>query len=562
MTDFESLGLSPKALEAVRRLGYQAPTPVQAQTIPLALEGHDIIAGAQTGTGKTAAFCLPTMDKLPRAERNCGPLMLVVTPTRELADQISEVCKTISKVTKHWVTTVVGGVSYNPQIQALKRGTDVLIATPGRLEDLMKQGALSLDQVQVLVLDEADRMLDMGFLPAVSRISEACTSEHQTLLFSATIDNAVEKAAKEMLKDPQRVEVARRGETADTVDQYIVRISHAAKPSALKAILNEKGARRVIVFARTRHRADSCARRVKKMGFTADSIHSDKSQAQRRRVLASFDKGTTQVLVATDVLARGIDIDQVDYVVNFDLPRQAEDYVHRIGRTGRAGARGFAVSLVSPENKGELKAIQKLIKKTLPEMDLKTLDKEIAEQEAEERSMQLQARREKDPEIEKVVRELSAQKRKERKAKALAEADAKNQSSSDKPKRVRSKKGKGGNGSKPSFDNKGEKSFEKEEGFSFSKDKSDRKDKDTKKKNGKGKPKPTRGGKKAAGNKGKSQDPELATWAKNAQRRKDGKGKGGDSRKGGSGKKDMRPGRAHRSSQAQRAAKSSRRARF
>ncbi len=425
MTDFKSLGLSAQTLKAIDLLGYEKPTPIQEKAIPAVLSGQDVIAGAQTGTGKTAAFCLPCLDKLPHMQKHCGPLMLIVTPTRELADQISEVCLQITKHSKHKVTTVVGGVSYTPQREALKRGTDILIATPGRLEDLINQDDARLDQVQVLVLDEADRMLDMGFLPAIKRIVGECTSEHQTLLFSATIDKQVENVAKTMLKDPQKIEVARRGETAQTIEQFIVRISHAAKPSALKAVLDEHGAHRVIVFARTRHRADACSRRLRRAGYKTGVIHSDRSQNQRRRALDAFDKGELNVLVATDVLARGIDIDQVDYVVNYDLPNQAEDYVHRIGRTGRAGAKGFAISLVNPEVEGDLKAIQKLIKRDIPEMELKTLDKESVEADAEARSMQLQARRSKDPEIQAVVKELAKEKSKRRKLEAKHSEEAK-----------------------------------------------------------------------------------------------------------------------------------------
>ncbi|MDO4182774.1 MAG: DEAD/DEAH box helicase [Coriobacteriia bacterium] len=425
MSDFSSLGLSPKVLQAVRNLGYETPTPVQSETIPLVLAGKDVIAGAQTGTGKTAAFCLPCMDKLGHAGKHCGPLMLVVTPTRELADQIGAVCAEVAKLTKHKVTTVVGGVSYNPQREALRRGTDVLIATPGRLEDLMGQESVGLDQVGVVVLDEADRMVDMGFLPAVKRIVAACTAPHQTLLFSATIDDAVQKFADGALHHPVSVAIARKGETAQTVDQYLVRISHAAKPSALKALLQSRGAKRVIVFARTRHRADSCARRISKMGFKAEALHSDKSQNQRRRALDAFAKGKVNVLVATDVLARGIDVDQVDYVVNYDIPTQPEDYIHRIGRTGRAGATGCAISLVCPENAKELRDIEALIKRSIPEMTIPGFDVEAAESDAADRSAQLAARRSKDPEVEAAVKDLSAQKRKQRKKKAQAEARSK-----------------------------------------------------------------------------------------------------------------------------------------
>lgn len=383
---FEDLGLSEEMLKAVQKLKYANPTPVQEQAIPAALEGRDIIAGAQTGTGKTAAFCLPSMNNLPHCQKGCGPYMLVVTPTRELADQICEVCDKIAKVTKHKVAKFVGGVSYNPQRDALRRGIDVLIATPGRLEDLINQGAAHLDQVKILVLDEADRMVDMGFLPSITNIVDKIDGEHQTLLFSATIDRNVKRVSKDLMNDPVQIEIARRGETSDNVDQYVIRINHRAKQEALEAILNDRGARRVIVFARTKHRVDTCARNLKKAGFKVETIHSDRSQAQRRKALQFFDKGSANILVATDVLARGIDVSNVDYVVNFDMPMMAEDYVHRIGRTGRAGEKGFAVSLVSPETEGMLKDIQKLIKMKLPELEIEGFDRKEAEAHAKERA--------------------------------------------------------------------------------------------------------------------------------------------------------------------------------
>ena len=384
-TTFADLGLSEDILRAVSKMGYQNPTPVQEQAIPAALEGRDIIAGAQTGTGKTAAFCLPSMDGLEHCKKGCGPYMLVVTPTRELADQICEVCDQVAKVTKHKVAKFVGGVSYNPQKQALKRGIDVLIATPGRLEDLINQGAAKLDQVKILVLDEADRMVDMGFLPSITKIVDRIEGEHQTLLFSATIDKNVKRVSKTMMNDPVTVEIARRGDTAENVEQFIIHINHQAKPETLNAILADRGAERVIVFARTKHRVDTCARMLKREGYKAETIHSDRSQAQRRKALASFDKGEANILVATDVLARGIDVSNVDYVVNYDLPMMAEDYIHRIGRTGRAGEKGFAVSLVSPENKGLLKDIERLIKQKLPELEIEGFDRKEIEQLARER---------------------------------------------------------------------------------------------------------------------------------------------------------------------------------
>ena len=421
MTHFDDLGLSGQALQAVAQLGYSTPTPVQEQAIPKVLEGRDLIAAAKTGTGKTAAFSLPTMDKLGHAKGNKGPLMLVVTPTRELAEQIGEVCGTIAKNTHHRILTVVGGVSYNPQIQALNRGVDVLIATPGRLVDLMDQGAAHLNSVEVLVLDEADRMLDMGFWPAMRKIIGATPQNRQTLLFSATIDRTIMNTAGKLLHDPAMVEIAHKGETADTVEQYVMHVQQAVKPELLKGLMKERGHRRVIVFCRTRSRADATCRRLKKVGYSVEAIHSSRSQNQRRRALENFANGTTDVLVATDVLARGIDVEEVEYVVNYDLPTQPEDYVHRIGRTGRAGATGFAVSFVSPETADALRDIQKLLKRTIPELELQNFDMHEAENEAAARAQRAEARR--DPEIQQAKKEQAARKRRKDKAREAAQAE-------------------------------------------------------------------------------------------------------------------------------------------
>ena len=418
MTHFDDLGLSGQALQAVAQLGYSTPTPVQEQAIPKVLEGRDLIAAAKTGTGKTAAFSLPTMDKLGHAKGNKGPLMLVVTPTRELAEQIGEVCGTIAKNTHHRILTVVGGVSYNPQIQALNRGVDVLIATPGRLVDLMDQGAAHLSSVEVLVLDEADRMLDMGFWPAMRKIIGATPQNRQTLLFSATIDRTIMSTAGKLLHDPAMVEIAHKGETADTVEQYVMHVQQAVKPELLKGLMKERGHRRVIVFCRTRSRADATCRRLKKVGYSVEAIHSSRSQNQRRRALENFANGTTDVLVATDVLARGIDVEEVEYVVNYDLPTQPEDYVHRIGRTGRAGASGFAVSFVSPETADALRDIQKLLKRTIPELELENFDMHEAENEAAARAQRAEARR--DPEIQQAKKEQAARTRRKNKAREAA----------------------------------------------------------------------------------------------------------------------------------------------
>lgn len=431
---FNELGLSEKSLAAVARLGYESPTPVQEQAIPLALSGSDIVAAAKTGTGKTAAFSLPSLDRIGHVQHGQGPLMLVVTPTRELAGQIAEVCETIAEETHHRILSVVGGVSYDPQIKKLKGGVDVLIATPGRLIDLMEREAVKLGNVEILVLDEADRMLDMGFLPPMKKIIAATPNERQTLLFSATIDRQIMKSVGYVLNDPSFVEIAHRGEVADTVEQYIVNTEHLHKPELLKAVLAEKGSDRVIVFARTRGRADSCARRLKKAGYTAEAIHSDRSQAQRRRALENFSSGKTSILVATDVLARGIDVSDVNYVVNFDLPDQPEDYVHRIGRTGRAGSAGFSISFVTPETEGALKDIKKLIGTDIPELELSGYDPEQAAQEARERMERGRQRAEakRDPELAQAAAEYK--KAQKRKAKRREEAHARNEAAANKGK--------------------------------------------------------------------------------------------------------------------------------
>ncbi len=421
MTRFEDLGLSEKIMQAVAELGYSEPTPVQAQAIPFVLEGRDLIAAAKTGTGKTAAFSLPAMDKLAFAKGTRGPQMLVVTPTRELAQQIGEVCTTIAHHTHHRILTVVGGLSYEPQIRELKRGVDVLIATPGRLVDLMDQGAAHLGSVEVLVLDEADRMLDMGFWPAMKKIIGQTPKSRQTLLFSATIDHSITKNMGKLLNDPATVEIARRGETADTVEQYIIDVQQAVKPALLKGLLAERGHKRVIVFTRTRSRADATCRRLKKVGYTVEAIHSSRSQNQRRRALDNFANGTTDILVATDVLARGIDVEGVDYVVNYDLPTQPEDYVHRIGRTGRAGAKGWAVSFSCPETAEALRDIEKLLKRSIPKLELESFDMQQAETEAAAKAQRAEAKR--DPEIQQAKKEEAARKRKKAKARSAEHAE-------------------------------------------------------------------------------------------------------------------------------------------
>ena len=363
---FAALGLSDQTLAAVKDMGHTVPTPVQAQSIPLTLAGRDVLAAAQTGTGKTAAFLLPTLDRLSHAGRGEGPLMLVVTPTRELAQQIDGVAQVICKHTHHKVTTVVGGVSYEPQKSALRHGCDVLVATPGRLEDLIAQGAANLSHVEVLVLDEADRMLDMGFLPAVKRIAAKTPQSRQTLLFSATLDEDAQECTAGLVKNPACVEIARRGSIADTIDQFILPVSAKAKNNLLIQLLKREGSQRVIVFCRGKHRADGICRRLRKAGITCAPIHGNRSQKQRENALRNFRSGDVDVLVATDVLARGIDIPEVSYVVNFDVPGEAEDYIHRIGRTGRAGESGWALTFVTEDDYLDLRDAEQLMKSIVP----------------------------------------------------------------------------------------------------------------------------------------------------------------------------------------------------
>lgn len=419
---FADLGLSHNALKAIELLGYTDPTPVQEQAIPKVLRGVDIIAAAKTGTGKTAAFSLPGMDRIGRTSAPRATRMLVVTPTRELAFQIADVCETIAQVSRHRVLSVVGGVAIDPQIQKLKKGVDVLIATPGRLIDLMNQQAVRLDRVEILVLDEADRMLDMGFLPSVRTIVSATPETRQTLLFSATIDESVRKQVDSLLNEPEIVQIAHVGETADTVTQYVAHVPQTMKFDMLKATLAHFGSHRVIVFARTRGRADSTCRRLNRLGYSAEALHSDRSQNQRRKALENFANGKTDILVATDVLARGIDVEGVSYVVNFDLPTMPEDYVHRIGRTGRAGADGFAISYVTPETADALNDVQKFIKREIPAIEVEGFSLEQAAAEAADRANRASAR--KDPDIAQAAKEMKQKEKRKAKAKERAEAEA------------------------------------------------------------------------------------------------------------------------------------------
>jgi ATP-dependent RNA helicase RhlE len=353
---FDNLGLEPRLLQAVATMGYTRPTPIQRDAIPFVLAGRDVVGCAQTGTGKTAAFVLPLMQRVPA--RPGGPRALVVTPTRELALQIEGVAAEVSRLTKHRVAVVYGGVGYEPQTKALKRGVDVLVATPGRLLDLMERKVADLSNVEVLVLDEADRMLDMGFWPQVRKIIAAVPAERQNLLFSATMSADVMRIVASTLRDPVRVEVAPAMTPIEAIEQRVYPVGSQEKSRLLVHLIKEHGLDRVIVFTRTKHRADRVAKVLRQSGIACAAIHGDRSQSQRQQALDSLKTGRCKVLVATDVVARGIDIDDVSHVVNYDLPNSPEDYVHRIGRTARAGKTGTAVSLLAPEEHETLRDIE------------------------------------------------------------------------------------------------------------------------------------------------------------------------------------------------------------
>ena len=373
-TSFAELGLNEQILAGVDALGFSTPTPVQAGAIPEVLAGRDVVASAQTGTGKTAAFALPTLQRIADKSGH-GPYALVVTPTRELAAQIDDVVKVVCQKTGQRAVIVMGGAKFDKQIAALEKGCDLLVATPGRLLDLMEHNHVSLSGVEVLVLDEADRMLDMGFWPSVRRIMHALPEQHQTLLFSATIPPSIKSTIDAMLHEPAVVEISHVGETADTVEEHLCPVTQAQKPELLRALLDTGGAsgerpERVLVFCRTKHRVDDVSAMLKNAQVKVDVMHADRPQQARARALERFREGKVQVLVATDVMSRGIDVAGVDAVVNFDVPMDPEDYVHRIGRTGRAGATGHAYTFVAPDEISPLREIEYFTKKLVPVWDL------------------------------------------------------------------------------------------------------------------------------------------------------------------------------------------------
>ncbi len=368
IVSFADLKLAPEILKALTESGYTTPTPVQAQAIPLVLEGNDLMAGAQTGTGKTAAFALPMLQKLlPLASSSTSPARhpvraLILVPTRELAIQVEESVKTYAKHTHLRSLVVFGGVDIKTQTPHLKTGVEILVATPGRLLDHIEQKTVQLNLVQMLVLDEADRMLDMGFMPALKRILALLPRQRQSLMFSATFSDEIKKLSEDFMNYPTLIEVARSNAMADNITQKVYLVEQTDKHQLLAQLLRGDDAKQVIVFTKTKLTASRLAHQLQREGVSADAIHGDKSQLERMHALDDFKLGKVAVLIATDVAARGLDIDHLPMVINYEIPHAAEDYVHRIGRTGRAGASGIAISLVSPEEEKYLVEIEKLIK--------------------------------------------------------------------------------------------------------------------------------------------------------------------------------------------------------
>jgi len=372
LNSFAAFGLTEPITRALAQENYVTPTPVQSQTIPVAMRGRDVVGIAQTGTGKTAAFALPILHRLATDRRRPEPKrcrVLVLAPTRELSAQILDSFNTYGRHLRVPTALAIGGVSIGPQVRALAPGVDVLVATPGRLLDLLESRALRLEAVEVLVLDEADRMLDMGFIHDIRKIVARLPADRQTLFFSATMPQAIVDLAGNMLRDPVRVAVTPAATTAELIDQRVIHLDRAAKPAALAELLRHESMDRALVFTRTKHGADKVVRGLAKAGIAAQAIHGNKTQPQRERVLAAFRTGRVKTLIATDIAARGIDVEQISHVINYDLPNIPESYVHRIGRTARAGAAGIAISFCAADEVPHLRAIEKLIRTAIPATD-------------------------------------------------------------------------------------------------------------------------------------------------------------------------------------------------
>ncbi len=370
---FTNLGLNESLLKAIKEQGYDTPTPIQAQAIPVVIEGKDVLAAAQTGTGKTAGFTLPLLERLSQTNPQMKKKqirVLVLTPTRELAAQVAESIKTYGKYMSYRSTVIFGGVGINPQFATIKKGVDIVIATPGRLLDIAGQQGIDFSALECLVLDEADRMLDMGFIHDIKKLMAMMPKKRQTLLFSATFSKEIKTLASGLLKDPVLIEVARENTTAEQISQVVHHVDKRRKRELLSQLIKTKDWRQVLVFTRTKHGANRLTKELEEYGISAAAIHGNKSQGARTKALASFKANEIRVLVATDIAARGIDIDQLPHVVNYELPNVPEDYVHRIGRTGRAGMSGEAVSLVCVDEHDLLKNIEKFIKSDIKKVDI------------------------------------------------------------------------------------------------------------------------------------------------------------------------------------------------
>lgn len=392
---FSALGLSAPILDALKEQGYTDPTPIQAQAIPAIMAGKDVMAAAQTGTGKTAGFTLPILERLAGGTpaRSNQTRALILTPTRELAAQVAESVATYSKGMNLSSAVVFGGVKINPQMMKLRKGVDILVATPGRLMDLHNQRAVNFSQLEVLVLDEADRMLDMGFIHDIKKIIRVLPPKRQNLLFSATFSDDIRKLARGLVNNPVEISVTPPNAAAPSVEQRVYRVEKAEKPALLVQLIKDNNWFQVLVFTKTKHGANRLTQQIEASGFKAAAIHGNKSQGARTKALAGFKDGSIQILVATDIAARGLDIDHLPQVVNYELPNVAEDYVHRIGRTGRAGATGHAISLVAGDEVKLLRGIERLIKKTLIVEALPPFDKTLAKLPPRNRSNAQPARR-------------------------------------------------------------------------------------------------------------------------------------------------------------------------
>ena len=369
MNDFAGLELAQPLLRAISDEGYTTPTPIQLKSIPALLKGRDLLGVAQTGTGKTAAFALPLLHRLaenPHAARRGQPRALILAPTRELASQINDSFRSYGRHLRLRTLVVFGGTAVRPQIKALSRGVDVLVATPGRLLDLMNQRHVRLDGIETFILDEADRMLDMGFIPDVKKITAALPAKRQTLLFSATMPKSIKSLAHGLLGDPVRVEITPTATTVEKIKQRVLFVPKDKKRALLSELLNDHSISRVLIFTRTKHGADRVAKHLHQGGVKADAIHGNKAQNARQRALKSFSTGRIRALVATDIAARGIDVEGVSHVINFDLPNEPESYVHRIGRTARAGAEGSAISFCDFDERAYLREIEKTIRQSVP----------------------------------------------------------------------------------------------------------------------------------------------------------------------------------------------------